>query len=136
MAGKRKRRFSAPDSFPRAAAEIWPDIESGAVQVVLEICRRAIGNVLVAAIVVVASLSSSRSAADTPRKVTCSFSNPAYSGYCRETEDVPEGSTPEAVCNDILACLNNTACSKTYCDATTLRGGWKLEKVETPASSE
>lgn len=69
------------------------------------------------------------------RTVTCSFSHPAYSGYCKETVDVPEGSTPAAVCQDILGCLNSTACSKNYCNATTLRGGWKLEKVEAPAPS-
>ena len=72
----------------------------------------------------------------TPRRVTCSFSHPAYSGYCKETEDVPDRSSPAAVCEGILACLNNTACSKTYCNATTLRGGWKLEKAESPEPSK
>lgn len=44
---------------------------------------------------------------------------------------MPQGSTPAAVCQDILGCLNSTGCSKTYCNATTLREGWRLEKVET-----
>ena len=67
---------------------------------------------------------------DAPRWATCSFSNPAYSGYCRETADVPKDGTGSAVCADILACLNDTACIKTYCQATTVRGGWKLESVK------
>jgi len=67
---------------------------------------------------------------DAPKRVTCSFSNPAYSGFCRETADVPKDGTADAVCADILACLNDTACIRTYCQATTVRGGWKLESVK------
>ncbi|HEY7112382.1 MAG TPA: hypothetical protein VIA45_05565 [Thermoanaerobaculia bacterium] len=67
---------------------------------------------------------------EAPKRVTCSFSNPAYSGYCRETADVPKNGTGNAVCADILACLNDNACIKTYCQATTVRGGWKLESVK------
>jgi hypothetical protein len=60
----------------------------------------------------------------------CTFSNPAYSGSCVEAADVPEGSTPGAVCGTILACLNDTMCTRTYCQATTIRSGWKLDKAE------
>jgi hypothetical protein len=65
-----------------------------------------------------------------PKRVTCSFSNPAFSGYCRETADVPKDGTADAVCADILSCLNDTSCIKTYCQASTVRGGWKLESVK------
>ena len=75
--------------------------------------------------------SAARAADAPPPRVTCSFSHPAYSGFCKETQDVPQGSTPAAVCQDILGCLNSAGCSKTYCNATTLREGWRLEKVET-----
>jgi len=67
---------------------------------------------------------------DEPRRVTCSFSNPAYSGWCKENAAVPEGGSAEGVCRGILSCLNDPACSKTYCSATTVRSGWKLEAVE------
>jgi hypothetical protein len=90
-------------------------------------------NLAAASAVALVVLSASRTAADAaPRKVTCSFSHPAYSGYCKETQDVPERSTPAAVCQEILGCLNSTGCSNTYCNATTIREGWRLEKVETP----
>jgi hypothetical protein len=65
-------------------------------------------------------------------RVTCALSNPRYSGWCRVTEDVPEGTKPESVCQDVLNCLNEVACTKTYCNATEIRGGWRLETVETP----
>jgi hypothetical protein len=64
------------------------------------------------------------------QRTTCALSNPAYSGWCRVTEAVPADSTPAAVCASVLACLNDTACTRTYCNATEIRGGWKLEKVE------
>jgi len=64
-----------------------------------------------------------------PKTVTCAFSHPSYSGYCRETKEVPKGGTPERVCQDILKCLNDVRCIETFCDATTIRGGWKLESV-------
>ncbi len=64
------------------------------------------------------------------RSVTCSFSHPAYSGYCRQTEKVPKNRTPEAVCRQVLSCLNDLGCTKTYCGATTLRGGWQLVSAD------
>jgi len=65
-----------------------------------------------------------------PQTATCSFSNVRYSGWCRSTENIPEGSTADEVCQRVLNCLNDTGCTKTYCNATDVRGGWKLEKVE------
>ncbi|HKD12777.1 MAG TPA: hypothetical protein VKE50_11905 [Thermoanaerobaculia bacterium] len=74
--------------------------------------------------------------AERERTVTCALSNSAYSGWCRVTEAVPADSTPAAVCGSVLACLNDTACTKTYCDATQIRGGWKLEKVESSPAGD
>ncbi|MDQ6892376.1 MAG: hypothetical protein M3167_06815 [Acidobacteriota bacterium] len=65
------------------------------------------------------------------RAVTCSFSNPGYSGWCRQTETVPNGKSSAGVCGEILKCLNDTRCTRTYCTATEIRGNWKLEKVVT-----
>jgi hypothetical protein len=68
--------------------------------------------------------------AKAPQSATCSFSNVRYSGWCRATENIPEGSNPDEVCQRILNCLNDTGCTKTYCNATDIRGGWRLEKIE------
>jgi len=76
----------------------------------------------------------SSSTSEPSANVTCSLSNPSYSGWCRATVPVPKGKTGQSACEGVLACLNDTHCTKTYCEATTTRGGWKLEKVE-PASS-
>ena len=59
--------------------------------------------------------------------VECAFSNAAYSGYCPVSEKVSARLTPAAACRNVLSCLNNAQCIKTYCNATTVRGGWKLE---------
>ena len=64
------------------------------------------------------------------RTVTCSFSNPGYSGWCRIVENVPPNKTPSGVCRDVLKCLNNVRCIKTYCNATEIRIHWKLERVK------
>jgi len=66
-----------------------------------------------------------------PKSVTCAFSNIRYSGWCRATQDIPEGSNADEVCQKVLNCLNDTSCTKTYCNATEIRGGWKLEEVQT-----
>jgi hypothetical protein len=82
--------------------------------------------------VVSASAASGRpapAASGATRTVTCSFSNPGYSGWCRQTETVPTGKSSAALCGDILKCLNDTLCTRTYCNATGIRGNWKLEKV-------
>ncbi len=76
------------------------------------------------------STGSGTQSSDKPQTVTCSFSNPSYSGWCNQNAAVPKDGTPEQVCQGILNCLNDTQCNATYCDATQLRGGWKLEQVE------
>ena len=66
-----------------------------------------------------------------PTSVTCSFSNPSYSGWCKQTQPIPQNGSAQQVCENILSCLNNTQCNETFCNATQIRGGWKIEKVET-----
>jgi hypothetical protein len=70
------------------------------------------------------------------RAVTCSFSNPAYSGWCRQTVTVPNGKSSARVCREILSCLNDTRCTRSYCTATEIRGNWKLERVVTRSAPE
>ena len=43
--------------------------------------------------------------------------------------DVAEGSSPAQACQSVLQCLNDVDCLKTYCQATTIRSGWKLESA-------
>ena len=81
--------------------------------------------------VVFSSTGSGTQSSDKPQTVTCSFSNPGYSGWCKQNAPVPKDGTPDQVCQGILNCLNDTQCNATYCDATQIRGGWRLEKVET-----
>ncbi len=73
-----------------------------------------------------------------PAQVACAFTNPAYSGACRESVDLLPGRTPAESCKPVLDCLNTTACLKNYCQATTIRSGWKLEsaKVEPKVEKE
>ena len=68
--------------------------------------------------------------------VTCDFSNPGYSGWCRVTQQLRQGKRPRAFCSQVLSCLNDVRCIRTYCNATTIRTGWKLEKVETPPKAQ
>jgi hypothetical protein len=69
-----------------------------------------------------------------PGKASCVFTHPAFSGKCTENVDVAENSSADAVCSVILDCLNDVRCTKTYCSATSLRGGWKLESVSLKAT--
>lgn len=62
-------------------------------------------------------------------KATCVFAHRAYSGKCTQTVEVEEGSTANDACSVVLDCLNDVRCTKTYCGATSLRGGWKLESA-------
>lgn len=62
-------------------------------------------------------------------KATCLFTHPAYSGKCTQTIEVAEGSTANEACSVVLDCLNDVRCTKTYCSATSLRGGWRLESA-------
>ncbi|MGE5813650.1 MAG: hypothetical protein ACM36C_04115 [Acidobacteriota bacterium] len=64
-------------------------------------------------------------ASSTP--IECTFSNPRYAGQCVEQVTPAEKQTPVQACRAILDCLNNSQCVKTYCNATTVRGGWRLE---------
>lgn len=64
------------------------------------------------------------------KTVVCSFSNPAFSGFCRETRRVARTDSGARVCAGILTCLNDPRCARTYCSATQIRGGWRLEKIE------
>jgi hypothetical protein len=58
--------------------------------------------------------------------VTCDFSNPGYSGWCRVTKQLQAGRRSRGFCAQVLSCLNDVRCIKTYCNATTIRTGWKL----------
>jgi len=49
---------------------------------------------------------------------------------CVENVDVAEGSSPAQACQSVLQCLNDVDCLKTYCQATTIRNGWKLESAK------
>ena len=66
---------------------------------------------------------------DKPKTVTCSFSNPSYSGWCKQNAPLPGGGSAQQVCQDILNCLNNDQCNETFCNATQIRGNWKLEAI-------
>lgn len=59
--------------------------------------------------------------------VDCTFSNPRYAGKCVEQVTPAARETPVQACRAILDCLNDTRCVKTYCQATTVRGGWSLD---------
>jgi hypothetical protein len=69
-----------------------------------------------------------------PPKADCAFSNPGYSGWCRQTVPIPSGTTPKQACQAVLSCLNGNACESNYCNAQNIRSGWKLEeaKASTP----
>jgi hypothetical protein len=60
---------------------------------------------------------------------TCTFMNPSYAGKCVETADVTAGSSAQHACESILRCLNDADCPKTYCRATEIRTGWRLESA-------
>jgi hypothetical protein len=63
---------------------------------------------------------------DEARAVDCTFSNPRYAGSCVEQVTPTDEQTPVQACQVILGCLNNPQCVKTYCQSTTVRGGWTL----------
>lgn len=63
-------------------------------------------------------------------QATCVFSNPAYSGKCTQTTAIASGSTATQACQAVLSCLNDAQCLQTFCNATTVRGGWKLESAK------
>lgn len=79
-----------------------------------------------------ASLGGVPAATENPPVVAeCTFTNPAYSGKCVVSEKGPADATPQQTCEAILTCLNDTRCAaKSYCNATSIRGGWKLEEAK------
>jgi hypothetical protein len=60
----------------------------------------------------------------------CVFTNPAFAGKCTETASITGGSSAQQACDSILRCLNDVTCLKTYCQATTIRLGWRLESAQ------
>jgi hypothetical protein len=60
---------------------------------------------------------------------SCTFTNPSFSGKCVENVTVPQGSTAGRACGEILSCLNSSQCTRTFCSATEIRGGWQLESA-------
>lgn len=62
--------------------------------------------------------------------VACTFTHPAYSGACRESVSSAKTVPPAKACQEILDCLNAPSCTRTYCQATTIRGGWRLESAK------
>jgi hypothetical protein len=67
---------------------------------------------------------------DEQPKADCAFSNPGYSGWCRQTVAMREGTTPKQACEAVLSCLNGNACEANYCNAQNIRGGWRLEEAK------
>ncbi len=58
----------------------------------------------------------------------CCFNNFRFAGGCMV---IPQGST---TCADILGALNNfNSVGNTYCDGTTVRGGWSMSDCGNPA---
>ena len=66
---------------------------------------------------------------DSP-KADCAFSNPGYSGWCRQSVPMAAGTTPKQACEAVLSCLNGNACASNYCNAQNVRGGWRLEEAK------
>lgn len=64
-----------------------------------------------------------------PATASCVFTNASYSGKCVETAEVASSATPQQACESILRCLNDVGCAKTYCRATEIRSGWRLESA-------
>jgi hypothetical protein len=60
----------------------------------------------------------------------CAFSNPAWSGWCRQTVPIAKGKTAKKACQAVLNCLNNNACASNYCNAADIRFGWRLEEAK------
>jgi len=67
---------------------------------------------------------------DSASKADCAFSNPGYSGWCRQTVPMPAGRKPKEVCEAVLSCLNGDACESNYCNAQNIRSGWRLEEAK------
>ena len=92
--------------------------------------RRIVLAVLAAAVLPAFSPAPSQDMPSPPPSATCTVVNATYSGKCVETTEVPTGSSPQQACESILRCLNDVGCVKTYCQATTIRSGWRLESAK------
>ena len=66
---------------------------------------------------------------------TCVFSNPGFAGKCQQNTPIAGGSNEHKACESILVCLNDTRCTSTYCSATQIRGGWKLESAKVTSNA-
>jgi len=100
-----------------------------AVSVITGFRRRA----LLAAVLLTVGVARGSSWASDPTpgpQATCILSNPAFSGPCTQTTPLSPGSTAATACASVLQCLNDVNCLKTYCNATTVRSGWKLESAK------
>jgi hypothetical protein len=82
------------------------------------------GTILVTVGLIVFSPSAQQ--ADDQATVECAFQHPRYVGTCVEKVTPEKDQSHLAACRVVLACLNDTRCVKTYCQATTIRGGWTL----------
>jgi hypothetical protein len=92
--------------------------------------RRLVLAVLAASVLPAFSAAPDQDQPTPPPTATCTFVNASYSGKCVETTEVPNGSSPQRACESILRCLNDVGCVKTYCQATTIRSGWRLESAK------
>ena len=92
--------------------------------------RRLVLAVLAVSVLPAFSPAPSQDQPSPPPRATCTFVNATYSGKCVETTEVPAGSSPQQACESILRCLNDVGCVKTYCQATTIRSGWRLESAK------
>jgi hypothetical protein len=71
---------------------------------------------------------------DNSPRADCAFSNPGYSGWCRQSVPIGAGATPKQACEAVLSCLNNNACEANYCNAPNVRSGWRLEEAKASQS--
>jgi hypothetical protein len=94
--------------------------------------RLVVAAVLLLAVAAIRGRAATAAPPDSPPKneATCVFTNPAYSGKCTQTTAIAAGSSATQACQSVLACLNDAQCLQTYCNATTVRGGWKLESAK------
>ena len=104
--------------------------EEPAVSHVTGIPRRLFWSVLVLLALLVPSGRAASGDSPSGATATCVLTNPAFSGACTQSTPIPAGSTAAQACQSVLSCLNNVQCEKTYCNATTVRGGWKLESAK------
>jgi hypothetical protein len=92
--------------------------------------RRLALALLAAAVLPAFSPAPSQDRPTPPPQATCTFTNATYSGKCVETAEILSGSSAQQTCESILRCLNDVGCAKTYCQATTIRSGWRLESAK------